>query len=109
MSTTSGLTEKVLYSRGQLWFEFLECDTSEVSLAICGLNARGYGSAGAKAQRQSAQAQAQRGQLDLEEAAVRNATVRIGFQFRHEKRVDDVRSPFEWINSVDLDRFMDAF
>ena len=50
-----------------------------------------------------------RGQLDLEEAAVRHATVRIGFQFRHEKRVDDVRSPFEWINSVDLDRFMDAF
>lgn len=50
-----------------------------------------------------------RGQLDLEETGVRHATVRLGFQFRQEKRVDDVRSPFDWINTVDLDRFLAEF
>ena len=57
MSTTSGLTEKVLYSRGQLWFEFLQGNTPEAKVAIGRLDARGYGSAGAKAGQPPTEAQ----------------------------------------------------
>ena len=48
MSSTAGLTEKMLYARGQLWFAFLGGATPEAKTAISRLDPRGYGAAGAK-------------------------------------------------------------
>lgn len=50
-----------------------------------------------------------RSELEVEEANVRNAAVRITFQFHQERRVDQVVSPFEWLNTLDLEQFLGAF
>ncbi len=50
-----------------------------------------------------------RGTLELEEANVRNAAVRITFQFHQERRVDQVVSPFAWLNTLDLEQFVGGF
>lgn len=50
-----------------------------------------------------------RGQLEMEEQSVRNAVVRVSFQYRREARIDEVRSPFDWLNTVDVERFMRDF
>ncbi len=50
-----------------------------------------------------------RSELEVEEANVRNASVRITFQFHQERRVDQVISPFAWLNTLDLEQFLGAF
>ena len=50
-----------------------------------------------------------RGELEVEEANVRNAVVRVTFQFHQERRVDQVVSPFAWLNTVDLEQFLGGF
>ena len=50
-----------------------------------------------------------RGELEVEEANVRNASLRVTFQFHQERRVDQVTSPFEWLNTLDLEQFLGAF
>jgi hypothetical protein len=47
--------------------------------------------------------------LEAERADVHHAVIRVHFQFHRAGRVKYVRSPFEWLNSVDLDRFLGAF
>jgi hypothetical protein len=49
-----------------------------------------------------------RGQLEAEREAVRHAVIQVSFQFHRAGRVKYVRSPFEWLNGVDLDRFLGA-
>ncbi len=50
-----------------------------------------------------------RGELEVEQANVRNASIRITFQFHQERRVDQVVSPFGWLNTLDLEQFVGAF
>ncbi len=57
MATTSGLPEKTLYLRGQQWFDVLGDKTPETVFALAELDARGYGSAGAKAGQPPTEAQ----------------------------------------------------
>lgn len=45
------------------------------------------------------------GKLRVERARARHAVVDISFQFRQRQRIVYVRSPFEWLNSVDLGQF----
>ncbi len=48
--------------------------------------------------------EALRGKLRVELARAQHAQVTVAFQFRERQRLVYVRSPFEWINSVDLGR-----
>jgi hypothetical protein len=50
-----------------------------------------------------------RGELEVEEANVRNAAIRVTFQFHQERHVDQVVSPFAWLNTLDLEQFMGNF
>ncbi len=50
-----------------------------------------------------------RGELEVEEANVRNASLRVSFQFHQERRVDQVTSPFAWLNTLDVEQFLGAF
>ena len=50
-----------------------------------------------------------RSELEVEETNVRNAAVRVTFQFHQERRMDQVVSPFEWLNTLDLEQFLGAF
>jgi len=45
------------------------------------------------------------GKLRVERARARHAVVDISFQFRQRQRIVYVRSPFDWLNSVDLGQF----
>ena len=63
MATTAGLPIKVLYLRGQQWFDFTASGTPEAKVALAALDARGYGSAGNKAGQPPSEAQ--RGQALL--------------------------------------------
>lgn len=63
MATTAGLPIKVLYLRGQQWFDFNASGTPEAKVALAALDARGYGSAGTKAGQPPTEAQ--RGQALL--------------------------------------------
>lgn len=45
------------------------------------------------------------GKLRVEQARARHAVVDISFQFRQRQRIVYVRSPFEWLNTVDLGQF----
>ena len=63
MATTAGLPIKVLYIRGQQWFDFNASGTPEAKLSLAALDARGYGSAGTKAGQPPTEAQ--RGQALL--------------------------------------------
>jgi hypothetical protein len=49
------------------------------------------------------------GQLRVERERTRWALVTVAFQFRERDRIVYVRSPFQWLNSVDLNRFLGEF
>jgi len=50
-----------------------------------------------------------KGQLRVAEERTRWAVVNISFQFRERDRLVYVSSPFDWLNSVGLDRFLEEF
>lgn len=50
-----------------------------------------------------------KGELEVERATTRHALLVVHFQFHREGRITYVRSPFDWLNTVDLDRFLAAF
>jgi hypothetical protein len=50
-----------------------------------------------------------KGQLRVERDRTRWAQVQVDFQFQSRDRVVYVDSPFEWLNTVDLDRFLSEF
>lgn len=50
-----------------------------------------------------------KGQLRVERDRTRWALVQVDFQFQSRDRVVYVDSPFEWLNTVDLDRFLSEF
>lgn len=50
-----------------------------------------------------------KGQLRVEQERARWAVVNVSFRFRERDRIVYVRSPFDWLNSVDLDRFVREF
>ena len=45
------------------------------------------------------------GRLRVERERARYAVVDVAFQFRERQRIVYVRSPFEWLNTVDLGQF----
>lgn len=49
------------------------------------------------------------GQLRVERDRARWAVVTVAFQFRERDRIVYVSSPFQWLNTVDLDRFLREF
>lgn len=49
------------------------------------------------------------GELNVAQANVRQGHVQVSFQFHPRQRITYVRSPFEWINTLDLDRFDNDF
>ncbi|MSP93435.1 MAG: DUF4349 domain-containing protein [Myxococcales bacterium] len=53
--------------------------------------------------------EALKGEAEVERESVRWAVVRTAFQFHREGRLRYVRSPFEWLNSVELGRFLAGF
>ena len=53
--------------------------------------------------------EALKGEAEVERESVRWAVVRVGFQFHREGKLRYVRSPFEWLNSVELGRFLAGF
>lgn len=50
-----------------------------------------------------------KGQLRVELERVRYAVVQVSFSFQERDRMVYVRSPFRWLNGVDLDRFVQEF
>jgi hypothetical protein len=50
-----------------------------------------------------------KGQLRLAIDKARFATIEVAFRFRRRDRIVYVNSPFQWLNSVDLDRFLAEF
>lgn len=50
-----------------------------------------------------------RGELRVEQERVRYAAVRVSFSFPQRDRLVYVHSPFQWLNDVDLDRFIQEF
>ncbi len=49
--------------------------------------------------------EALQGELNVARASVRQAHVQVSFQFHPRQHITYVRSPFEWLNTLDLDRF----
>ena len=49
------------------------------------------------------------GELRVARERARWATLRVAFQFRERKKIIYVVSPFEWLNSVDLEKFRARF
>ncbi len=56
-----------------------------------------------------AELEALKGDLEVERAGVELATLQINFQFHQQDRIAYVKSPFDWLNSVDLARFLAEF
>ena len=56
-----------------------------------------------------AELEALKGDLEVERAGVRHAQIVIGFDFHREGRISYVHSPFEWLNTADLGRFLNTF
>ncbi len=52
-----------------------------------------------------AEMEALAGKLRVERARARHAVVDVSFDFRQRQRIVYVRSPFDWLNSVDLGQF----
>jgi hypothetical protein len=50
-----------------------------------------------------------KGELEVERASTRHALVIARFEFHREGRITYVRSPFAWLNTVDLDHFLAEF
>jgi len=53
--------------------------------------------------------EALQGELNVAEASTRTARVQASFQFHQRQRITYVRSPFEWLNTLDIDRFLAEF
>lgn len=49
------------------------------------------------------------GDLNVAEASVRMARVVVSFQYHQRQRITYVRSPFQWLNQLDIDRFLADF
>lgn len=49
------------------------------------------------------------GELHVADASAKMATVQASFQYHQRQRISYVRSPFEWLNSLDIDRFLADF
>lgn len=49
------------------------------------------------------------GELNVAEASALTAHVQASFQFHQRQRITYIRSPFEWLNTLDIDRFMAEF
>ena len=49
------------------------------------------------------------GELNVAESSARMAHVQVSFQYHQRQRITYVRSPFEWLNTLDLDRFLSEF
>lgn len=56
-----------------------------------------------------AEMEALAGRLRVERARVQHAVIDVSFQFRARQRIVYVRSPFEWLNSVDVRQFDGRF
>lgn len=50
-----------------------------------------------------------KGELEVERASTRHALLIARFEFHRQGRITYVRSPFDWLNTVDLDRFLAEF
>lgn len=50
-----------------------------------------------------------KGQLAVERERARFAVLSISFNYQRQGRISYVRSPFDWLNSVDLNRFLREF
>ena len=50
-----------------------------------------------------------KGELEVERASTRHALLVARFEFHRQGRITYVRSPFDWLNTVDLDRFLSEF
>lgn len=46
------------------------------------------------------------GELNVAESSARMAHVQVSFQYHQKQRITYVRSPFEWLNTLDIDRFV---
>lgn len=46
------------------------------------------------------------GELNVAESNARMAHVQVSFQYHQKQRITYVRSPFEWLNTLDIDRFV---
>ncbi len=53
--------------------------------------------------------EALQGRLRVERERARHAVIEVAFRFRKRDRVKYVRSPFDWLNSVDLGGFVGRF
>jgi hypothetical protein len=53
--------------------------------------------------------EAAKGQLRVLRDRARFAVLDISFQFHRKERIERTHSPFEWLNSVDLDQFLGGF
>ncbi|MBM4343048.1 MAG: DUF4349 domain-containing protein [Deltaproteobacteria bacterium] len=49
------------------------------------------------------------GELNVAESSARMAHVQVSFQYHQKQRITYVRSPFEWLNTLDIDRFVAEF
>ena len=50
-----------------------------------------------------------KGELRVQRSRTQWAVVHIGFRFERQARKRDTRSPFGWVNTVDLERFLEDF
>lgn len=53
--------------------------------------------------------EALQGELNVAESSARMAHVQASFQYHQRQRITYVRSPFEWLNTLDIDRFLGEF
>ncbi len=53
--------------------------------------------------------EAAKGQLRVLQDRARFSTLDISFRFRRKERIERTSSPFEWLNSTDLDHFLGGF
>ncbi len=49
------------------------------------------------------------GELNVAESSARTAHVQASFQYHQRQRITYLRSPFEWLNTLDIDRFLAEF
>lgn len=49
------------------------------------------------------------GELNVATAAVQTGRVMVSFQYHQRQRITYVRSPFQWLNTLDIDRFLADF
>ena len=49
------------------------------------------------------------GELNVATASVQSARVMVAFQYHQRQRISYVNSPFQWLNKLDIDRFLGDF